>query len=243
VSELKVAINAGSDGVIGPEAWSKMADFVCEAERLGVAFCWTAEAWGSDAVSPVGYLAAKTDRIRLGAGIMQVYNRTPASMAMTALTLAAMSGNRFVLGIGASGPQVVEGLHGQRFERPLRRIAETIEIVRRAFAGERVVFEGEVFRLPLLGSQGKALRLAFPPNDQIPIYLATLSPKALAEDAVQEACAAALVTWPISGTPTNPCAWLIGTARQRARHADAALLGEVRASRWMPEVHIHTAAG
>jgi F420-dependent oxidoreductase-like protein len=179
VTELKVAINCSAEGALSPEAWQTMADSVREAERLGVSYCWSAEAWGSDAVSPIAYLAGRTQRIMLGTGVMQVFNRTPASVAMTALSLAALTGNRFVLGLGASGPGVVEGLHGARFARPLTRLSETIDIVRLAFAGERIAYDGKVFTLPLPGSQGKALRLAFPPNENIPIYLATMSPKAL----------------------------------------------------------------
>jgi F420-dependent oxidoreductase-like protein len=99
--------------------------------------------------------------------------------AMTALTLAALSGNRFLLGLGASGPQVVEGLHGQPFARPLTRMRETIEIVRMAFRGEKLRYEGRHHRLPLPGGEGKALRLAQPANPDLPIYLATLAPKAL----------------------------------------------------------------
>jgi F420-dependent oxidoreductase-like protein len=176
---VDVAVNCSAEGAADADAWQRSVDFVREAERLGVAYCWSAEAWGSDGVSPLAYLAARTERIRLGAGVLQLYNRTPVTVAMTALTLAAMSGNRFILGLGASGPQIVEGLHGQPFQRPLRRMEETIDIVRAAFAGERIVYDGEVFRLPLPGGEGKALRLAHPPNDAIPIYLATLAPRAL----------------------------------------------------------------
>ena len=154
-------------------------EFVIEAERLGVETVWTAEAWGQDAVTPLGYLAARTERIRLGTGIMQISARAPAMTAMTALTLAAISNDRFVLGLGASGPQVVEGLHGVPFARSLTRMRETIDIVRLAFRGERIAYQGEYHQLPLPGGAGKALRLAQPGNPKIPIYLATLSPRAL----------------------------------------------------------------
>jgi F420-dependent oxidoreductase-like protein len=110
---------------------------------------------------------------------MQISARVPAMTAMTALTLAAVSGNRFMLGLGASGPQVVEGLHGRPFARPLGRMRETIEIVRQAFRGEKLHIDGRDHQLPLPGGEGKALRLAQPGNENIPIYLATLSPKAL----------------------------------------------------------------
>ena len=164
---------------VGGAPWDEAASYVREAEGMGVAVAWSAEAWGPDAVTPLAWLAAKTQRILLGAGVMQISARTPAMTAMTALTLAEVSGNRFLLGLGVSGPQVVEGLHGQPFAHPLGRMRETIEIVRRAMAGERIAYEGRHFRLPLPGGEGKALRLALRPNADIPIYLATLAPKML----------------------------------------------------------------
>ena len=118
--------------------------------------------------------------MKLGTGIMQISARTPSMTAMTALTMAAISEDRFILGLGASGPQVVEGLQGRPFKAPVTRMKETIEIIRMAFAGEKISYEGKYHRLPLPGGQGKALRLSQPGNDKIPIYLATLSPKALA---------------------------------------------------------------
>src|SRR5262245_115173 len=105
--------------------------------------------------------------------------RTPAMIAQTALTLALLSGNRFILGLGVSGPQVIEGLHGQPFAHPLGRTRETIAIIRQAFAGERLRFAGRHITLPRPGGEGKALRLSVPPNPNIPIYLATLAPKML----------------------------------------------------------------
>jgi F420-dependent oxidoreductase-like protein len=171
---VRVGITVTAEG-----HWPDVVDYVVEAERLGAAVCWTAEAWGTDAATPLAYLAARTERMQLASGIMQLGARTPAMTAMTALTLARISGNRFILGLGASGPQVMEGLHGVPFAHPLGRMRETIEIVRRAFAGERVAYEGRHFRLPLPDGQGKALRLSQPANPDIPIYLATLSPKML----------------------------------------------------------------
>ena len=120
------------------------ADFVVEAEKLGLDICWVAEAWGSDAPSPLGYLAAKTDRILLGSGILQVGTRTPVAVAMAALTLSELSEGRFLLGLGSSGPQIIEGLHGVGFDRPLARMRETVEIVRRP---------------PLRGAQAELLRV------------------------------------------------------------------------------------
>jgi len=161
------------------ENWSEAADYVVEAERLGVDDVWSAEAWGHDAVTPLAFLAARTTRLRLGTGIMQAGTRTPALVAMTAMSLSAMSNNRFILGLGVSGPQVIEGWHGIRFDRPVQRMREIIEIVRMAARGERVAYEGTIYRLPLPGGEGKALRSGAPPVPPIPIYLATLSPKSL----------------------------------------------------------------
>ena len=172
---MRTAIAAGVDA-----HWSETVDFVVEAERLGVDLCWIAEAWGSDAPTPVAFLAARTSRILLGTGIMQVDVRTPAMTAMTAMTLARMSGGRFLLGLGSSGPQVIEGLHGRPFAHPLGRMRETVEIVRTLFAGEKLTYKGRHYELPLPGGEGKPLRLSQPPPDKpIPIYLATLSPRML----------------------------------------------------------------
>jgi len=154
-------------------------EYVVEAEKLGVDTVWTAEAWGQDAIAPLAYLAARTSRIRLGTGIMQISSRVPAMTAMTALTMAAISNDRFILGLGTSGPQVVEGLQGRSFRAPLTRLKETVEIIKLAFAGERIEYHGKYHELPLPGGQGKALRLSQPGNSNIPIYLATLRPQAL----------------------------------------------------------------
>ena len=159
--------------------WAEASAYVTEAERLGVDFVWSAEAWGHDGVTPLAFMAARTTRIRLGTGILQTGTRTPALLAMTAMSLSAMSGGRFVLGLGVSGPQVIEGWHGIRFDRPVRRMRETVEIVRRAIRGERLEYKGRVYELPLPGGEGKALRAAAPPQPDVPIYLATLSPRSL----------------------------------------------------------------
>jgi F420-dependent oxidoreductase-like protein len=172
---MRVAIQLAAEQ--GP--WEELVSYVCEAERLGVELCWVAEAWGCDAATPIGFLAARTERMRFGSGIMQLGARTPAMTAMTALTLARISGDRYCLGLGASGPQVMEGLHGVRYGGALGRMRETVEIVRLAFAGERISHEGTHFPLPLPGGEGRALRLSQPANPGIPIYLATLSPKML----------------------------------------------------------------
>ena len=164
----------------GDEDWEKAATYVVEAERLGVAFAWSHESWGLDAATPLAFMAARTSRIRLGSGIMQAGTRTPALVAMTALSLASMSGGRFVLGLGVSGPQVIEGWHGLRFKQPLTRLRELVEIVRLTARGERVAFKGRIYELPLPGGEGKALRSSARPRPDIPIYLATLSPRGLA---------------------------------------------------------------
>ncbi len=158
---------------------AELVEFVREAERLGVETAWSAEAWGADAVTSLAFLAGKTERIRLGSGIMQISARAPSMTAMTALSLHHLSGGRFTLGLGVSGPQVVEGLHGVAYARPLTRLKETVEILRLAFAGEKLAYEGGAHRLPRPGGEGKAIRLDFPPAP-IPIYLATLGPRALA---------------------------------------------------------------
>src|SRR2546427_596476 len=161
------------------ETWEQAATYVPEAERLGVDFVWSHESWGLDAATPLAFMAARTSRIRLGSGIMQAGTRTPALVAMTALSVASMSSGRFVLGMGVSGPQVIEGWHGLRFDRPLTRMREIVEVVRRATRGERVAFKGQVYELPLPGGEGKALRSSAQPRPDIPVYLATLSPRGL----------------------------------------------------------------
>lgn len=152
--------------------------FVQEAERLGVHSVWSAEAWGFDALTPLAYLAAKTSTIKLGSGIVQLGARTPANLAMSALSMQALSDGRFLLGVGSSGPQVMEGLHGVRFTDVIARTRETIQIVKLGCNGERVRFDGSVYELPLPDGPGRAIRLAAPPAD-IPIYVASLGPRNL----------------------------------------------------------------
>jgi F420-dependent oxidoreductase-like protein len=158
--------------------WREISAFVCEAEKLGLDICWVAEAWGSDAPSALGYLAARTETMLLGSGIIQLGTRSPVTIAQTAMTLAHLSGGRFLLGLGASGPQVLEGLHGIAFAHPLARMRETVEIVRRVFAGEKISFQGSQFSIPLPGGEGRPMRVSLPPV-AVPVYLATLSPKML----------------------------------------------------------------
>lgn len=176
---MRVSIGIGGAASGRRRDWDNQVAFVMEAERMGVDHVWTAEAWGQDAVTPLGFLAAKTERVKFGTGIMQISARAPAMTAMTAMTLASLSNDRFMLGLGASGPQVVEGLHGVPFAHPATRLREHIEIVRMAFRGDKIAYEGKHYVLPLPGGEGKALRLAQPANPNIPIYLATLSPVSL----------------------------------------------------------------
>src|SRR3954468_12853609 len=153
--------------------------FVEEAERLGADSVWLAEEWGYDAFTPLAFLAARTSRIRMATGIPQLGARTPALLAMSAMSMQALSGGRFLLGLGTSGPQVMEGWHGVRFSSPLGMTRETIEILRAVTAGERLVHDGAVYQLPLPDSAGRAIRSTAPPTP-VPVYLAALGPKNLA---------------------------------------------------------------
>jgi F420-dependent oxidoreductase-like protein len=149
-----------------------------EAERLGYDSIWTAEAYGSDAATILGFLAARTSRIKLGSAIFQMPARSPAMTAMTAATIDQLSGGRMLLGIGSSGPQVAEGWHGQRFARQLQRTREYLDVVRLALARERLEYHGETLELPLPDGPGKALKLMIAPvQERIPIYLAAIGPK------------------------------------------------------------------
>src|SRR5258706_704601 len=172
---MRLAINFAPSN----EDWQSAVAYAVESERLGIEMAWTVETWGYDAATPLAYLAAKTTRMQLGTGIMQIGTRTPAMTAMTAMALASLSGDRFMLGLGVSGPQVMEGWQGVRFARPLQRMRENIDIIRMVTRGERLVYHGEIYELPLPGREGRALVAAAPPRPNIPIYLATLGPKNL----------------------------------------------------------------
>jgi F420-dependent oxidoreductase-like protein len=151
-----------------------------EADRLGYSSVWAAEAYGSDAATVLAWIAAQTKQIDVGSAIFQIPGRTPALTAMTAATLDTLSGGRFRLGLGVSGPQVSEGWHGVRFDKPLARTREYVAIVRKALARERLSFDGEFFTLPLPDGPGKALTLTVHPvRDYLPIYLAAIGPKNL----------------------------------------------------------------
>jgi F420-dependent oxidoreductase-like protein len=161
----------------GGPGWRSVADYVVEAENVGLEICWVAEAWGSDAPSALGFFAARTTRMLLGSGVFQVGTRTPVAVAQTAITLSNMSDGRFLLGLGSSGPQVMEGLHGVPFARPLQRMRETVEIVRQVASGnDKIAYSGEQYQIPLADGGGKPMRLSTRAEHDIPIYLAALLP-------------------------------------------------------------------
>jgi len=178
---MKLGLSAGYWSS-GPPAGAE--ESIAAAESLGFDSMWTAEAYGSDCLTPLAWWGAKTSRIKLGTSIAQLSARTPAAMAMAAMTLDHLSGGRFILGIGASGPQVVEGWYGQPYPKPLARTREYIEIVRRIVAREAPVeFHGEHFDMPFRGGMGlgKALKSTIHPlRTRIPIYLAAEGPKNVA---------------------------------------------------------------
>ena len=175
---MKVGLSTGYWSS-GPPAG--VLEDVAAAERLGFDSIWTSEAYGSDALTPLAWWGAATSRVRLGTAIMQMSARTPTATAMAALTLDHLSGGRFILGLGASGPQVVEGWYGQPFAQPLARTREYVEIVRRVFArDEPVTFDGRHFQLPMAGGTGlaKALKSTVHPlRHDIAIMLAAEGPK------------------------------------------------------------------
>ncbi len=157
-------------------------DIIREADRLGVYAVWTAEAYGSDAVTPLAWMGALTERIHLGTAIMQMPARTPANTAMTAMTLDQLSGGRFLLGLGLSGPQVVEGWHGQSYGKPLTRTREYVQIVRAIFERQQPLqHDGEYYQIPYRGADatglGKPLKSILHGRAEIPIYLAAIGPK------------------------------------------------------------------
>ncbi len=154
---------------------SGAADFAVAAERAGVDSLWVPEVWGYDALTGLAYLAARTSMIRLGTFIVQLGSRSPALLATSALSLTELSGGRFLLGVGTSGPRVMEGWHGVRFRKPVQTTRETIEIIRAISRGERLEHAGEIYPLPLPDSRGAALRPMVRPN-YVPVYVAALGP-------------------------------------------------------------------
>ena len=174
---MKLGVNLG---YLGAGRHEENLALAVEADRLGFDVAWAAEAYGSDAVSVLSWVAAKTERIDVGSGILQIPARTPAMTAMTAATLDTLSGGRFRLGLGVSGPQVSEGWHGVRFAKPLARTREYVDIVNLALSRKRVRYDGEHYQLPLPDGAGKALHLmVHPVRPHVPIYLASIGPRNL----------------------------------------------------------------
>ncbi|MFL4908223.1 LLM class F420-dependent oxidoreductase [Streptomyces sp. MMS24-I2-30] len=173
---MKLSLNFGQDFLTR----SDNTALAQEAERLGLAACWAGEAYGADAVSVLSHLAAHTTRIDIGSAILQVPARTPAMTGMTAASLDLLSGGRFRLGLGSSGPQVSEGWHGVPFGRPLGRSREYVDIVQRVLRRERVAVQGSHYTLPLPNGPGVPLKLILHPlRERVPLYLAATGPKAL----------------------------------------------------------------
>jgi F420-dependent oxidoreductase-like protein len=181
MAKLKLGYNTGYWSAGPPNG---ALEAVQEAERLGFNSVWTAEAYGSDALTPLAWWGAQTQNIQLGTAIMQMSARTPTAAAMAAITMDHLSDGRFILGLGASGPQVVEGWYGQPYPRPLERTREYIDIVRQVFAREAPVkFDGKHYQLPIDGGAnlGKTLKpTVHPLRNDIPIYLAAEGPKNVA---------------------------------------------------------------
>ena len=174
---MRLGLNLGYWGAGNDAANLTLAQ---EADRLGYAVVWAAEAWGSDVVSVLSWVAAQTERVDVGSAVMQIPARTPAMAAMTAATLDTLSGGRFRLGLGVSGPQVSEGWHGVRFDAPLGRTREYVEIIRKAMRREKLEYAGQHYTLPLPGGPGKALKLiVHPVREHVPVYLAAVGPRNL----------------------------------------------------------------
>jgi F420-dependent oxidoreductase-like protein len=178
---MKLGLVAG----YSPATMSIPMDLIKEAESLGFTSVWTAEAWGSDAVSPAAWILAQTERINVGTAIMQMPARTPAMAAMTAMTLYSLSGGRFILGLGPSGPQVVEGWHGVAYGKPLTRTKEYISIIRKIVERkEKVTHEGVHYQMPYTGEGasglGKPLKSILHGDPALKIYTASISPNGMA---------------------------------------------------------------
>src|SRR5262245_14991250 len=181
---MKLGLLLGSSG----KDLAATLGLVLEAEALGFSSVWSSEAYGSDAVSPAAWVLARTTRIKAGTAIMQMPARTPTMAAMTAMTLDALSGGRFILGIGASGPQVVEGWHGVAYGKPLTRTREYIEIIRKILdRAEPLTYEGEHYQIPYSGADasglGKPLKSIMYGNPRIKIYTATITPASIRNSA------------------------------------------------------------
>ncbi len=173
---MKLGLNLGY--MVGSDDPAAQLQLARRAEELGFASVWAAEAYGSDSPTVLAWLAGQTRRIAIGAAVMQIPARTPAMTAMTAASLDLLTGGRFRLGLGVSGPQVSEGWHGTRFNAPLGRTREYVEIVRQAFARKTLSYAGTHYQLPLPDGPGKPLKLTIAPaSEKIPIYLAAVGPK------------------------------------------------------------------
>jgi F420-dependent oxidoreductase-like protein len=178
---MKLGLIIGYWNNAGPPP--NVTEAIAEAEKLGFDSMWTAEAYGSDAFTPLAWWGAATSRIKLGTSVVQISARTPAATAMSAITLDHLSGGRVILGLGASGPQVVEGWYGQPYPKPLARTREYVEILRRIFRREEIDFEGEHYQMPYRGGSGlgKPLKsIVKPLREDIPIVLGAEGPKNVA---------------------------------------------------------------
>ncbi|HET6908407.1 MAG TPA: LLM class F420-dependent oxidoreductase [Mycobacteriales bacterium] len=174
---MKLGLNMGYWGLASA---ADNLGLVSEAEQLGYSVVWAAEAYGNDAATVLTWIAAKTEKIDVGSAIFQIPARSPAMTAMTAATIDTLSNGRFRLGLGVSGPQVSEGWHGAKFDKPLGRTREYIDIIRLAFARERVAYAGEHYQLPIPGGPGKPLKMIIHPvREHMPIYLAAIGPRNL----------------------------------------------------------------
>ncbi|MDA1073890.1 MAG: LLM class F420-dependent oxidoreductase [Proteobacteria bacterium] len=188
-------------GLIGANIGRKTnvnIEVIRHAENLGYDSVWTAEAWGSDAVTPAAWMLALTDKIKVGTAIMQMPARTPAMAAMTAMSLAELSGGRFIVGLGASGPQVIEGWHGVPYGKPVTRLKEYVQIMKAIFAREApVTFEGSEYHLPYNGpgatGLGKPLKSILHCEEHIPIFAANITPKGV--EAAAEVCDGFFPIW------------------------------------------------
>ena len=184
-----MALKLGLVMGIGTNTYTVNMDCVKEAENLGFDSIWTSEAWGSDAVTPAAWILAQTSKIKVGTGIIQMPARTPSCVAMTAMTLNALSGGRFILGLGPSGPQVVEGWHGVPYGRPITRLREYVQIIRKILEREGpLTHEGYHYQIPLKGGMatglGKPLKSILHGDPSLKIFSAAISPsgvKAAAE--------------------------------------------------------------
>lgn len=178
---MKLGINLGYWGTAGTDDLDAMLRLATAADESGYDVAWLAEAYGSDSATLAAYLSAHTKNLEWGSAVMQIPGRSPAMTAMTAATLDSITGGRYRLGLGVSGPQVSEGWHGVRFDHPLGRTREYVDIIRLAVGRKKVEYHGTYFELPLPDGPGKALRLLLlPKRDHLPIYLASIGPKNLA---------------------------------------------------------------